>query len=195
MLPEAAKKVRFLRSDFKRRMEADGKTMTPDERYAALLLTFKSSERQNLARGRKPDTFLSFMAGGKLSGIFFEAQQWHLKEMPSLTGGAAHVFRVYVKERKKAKEGRPVSRPVFHTEFRRLPDATYISFPPPGNTCPSTEIPRRLRRSNWCCPPPPLSDFLALALALTVSGGASQHAAVMAFDTLHSPANGVIIST
>lgn len=32
MLPEAAKKVRFLRSDFKRRMEADGKTMTPDER-------------------------------------------------------------------------------------------------------------------------------------------------------------------
>ncbi|CAN0145968.1 unnamed protein product [Scytosiphon promiscuus] len=36
MLPEAAKKVRFLRSDFKRRMEADGKTMTPDERVAAL---------------------------------------------------------------------------------------------------------------------------------------------------------------
>lgn len=36
MLPEAAKKVRFLRSDFKRRMEADGKTMTPDERCATM---------------------------------------------------------------------------------------------------------------------------------------------------------------
>lgn len=36
MLPEAAKKVRYLRSDFKRRMEADGKTMTPEERVAAL---------------------------------------------------------------------------------------------------------------------------------------------------------------
>lgn len=32
MLPEAAKKVRFLRSDFKRRMEADGKAMTPEQR-------------------------------------------------------------------------------------------------------------------------------------------------------------------
>eukprot|EP00904_Undaria_pinnatifida_P013926 jgi/Undpi1/9664/HiC_scaffold_27.g12120.m1 len=36
MLPEAAKKVRYLRSDFKRRMEADGKTMSPEERVAAL---------------------------------------------------------------------------------------------------------------------------------------------------------------
>ncbi|CBN75751.1 Cytosolic 5\'-nucleotidase III-like protein A (cN-III-like protein A) [Ectocarpus siliculosus] len=36
MLPEAAKKVRFLRSDFKRRMDEGGKTMTPDERVAAL---------------------------------------------------------------------------------------------------------------------------------------------------------------
>lgn len=38
MLPEAAKKVRFLRSDFKRRMEADGKTMTPDERCVVVLV-------------------------------------------------------------------------------------------------------------------------------------------------------------
>ncbi|CAM9618906.1 unnamed protein product [Ascophyllum nodosum] len=36
MLPEAAKKVRFLRSDFKRRMEADGKGMSPEDRVAAL---------------------------------------------------------------------------------------------------------------------------------------------------------------
>lgn len=35
MLPEAAKKVRFLRSDFKRRMDEGGKTMTPDERQAS----------------------------------------------------------------------------------------------------------------------------------------------------------------
>lgn len=35
MLPEAAKKVRYLRSDFKRRMEADGKNMSPEERCAS----------------------------------------------------------------------------------------------------------------------------------------------------------------
>lgn len=37
MLPEAAKKVRYLRSDFKRRMEADGKAMSPEERCVFLI--------------------------------------------------------------------------------------------------------------------------------------------------------------
>ncbi|CAM9237205.1 unnamed protein product [Chrysoparadoxa australica] len=36
MLPDAAKKIRFLRSDFRRRMETEGKTMTPAERSKAL---------------------------------------------------------------------------------------------------------------------------------------------------------------
>jgi hypothetical protein len=36
MLPEAAKKIRFLRSEFRRRMEAEGKEMPPAERVKAL---------------------------------------------------------------------------------------------------------------------------------------------------------------
>ncbi|CAM9805182.1 unnamed protein product [Ectocarpus sp. 4 AP-2014] len=44
MLPEAAKKVRFLRSDFKRRMDEGGKTMTPDERQASQGLALAALE-------------------------------------------------------------------------------------------------------------------------------------------------------
>jgi hypothetical protein len=36
MLPEAAKKIRYLRSDFKRRMEAEGKAMAPADRAKAV---------------------------------------------------------------------------------------------------------------------------------------------------------------
>lgn len=36
MLPDAAKKIRYIRSEYKRRMEAEGKTMSPAERSKAL---------------------------------------------------------------------------------------------------------------------------------------------------------------